>query len=292
MKTYSLVWGNHRLDLGKRTCVMGIVNVTPDSFSDGGLFYDTGAAIEQGLKMASQGADILDVGGESTRPFSEGVPLEEEARRVIPVIKKLAAQVSVPISVDTTKAEIAQRAIDAGASIINDISALRDDPRMATVAAQSDVPVILMHMQGTPKNMQMSPHYEDLIQEIKDFLQKSVELAIEHGIRRERLLIDPGIGFGKTLQHNLTLIRNLSEFESFDLPMVIGTSRKSFIRKILKSLDQTDLNPLSPEVEAGTQATVAVSAFLGGHIIRVHQVANTVLTLKLVDAIRNESFTF
>ena len=287
MKTYSLAWGKHRLVLGKRTCIMGIVNITPDSFSDGGKFFTRDGAIAQGQKLFEEGADILDIGGESTRPFSDAVSAEEEIRRVIPVIENLAARISIPISIDTTKADVARRAIQAGASIINDVSALRLDHRIADVAAEYDVPVILMHMLGTPKTMQTNPVYDDLIKEIKEFLKNAVDYAVSKGISKSKIIIDPGIGFGKTVEHNLLLIKHLHEFRTLDVPILIGPSRKAFLRNILKDKTVKDINPALAVVETGTEASVAAAALNGAHIVRVHNVANTCTTLKIIDAINN-----
>jgi dihydropteroate synthase len=284
-KRYTLQWRGQRLELGDRTCVMGVVNVTPDSFSDGGKFFSNQTAISHGKKMAEDGADIIDIGGESTRPFSDEVTAAEEMRRVIPVIEELAASISVPISIDTTKAEVARHAIEAGATIINDISALRLDPEMPKVAAQSGVPVILMHMLGTPKTMQVSPTYDDVVAEIKNFLDQSIRQAVNYGIAREKIIIDPGIGFGKSFDHNLTLIQRLSEFHALDAPILVGPSRKSFIRNILKDESSKDIRPDLPIVETGTQAVISAAILNGAHIVRVHDVANTCATVKLVDAI-------
>lgn len=287
MKTYNLVWGKHRLVLGKRTCIMGILNVTPDSFSDGGEFFTLDDAVAQGLKLFEDGADLLDIGGESTRPFSDAVSVEEEIRRVIPVIENLAARISIPISIDTTKADVARKAIEAGASIINDVSALRVDHGLADVAAEYGVPVILMHMLGTPKTMQMDPVYDDLIKEIKEFLKNAVDYAQSKGISKSKIIIDPGIGFGKTVEHNLLLIKHLHEFKTLDVPILIGLSRKAFIRNILKDTTVKDINPGLPVVETGTQASVAAAVLNGAHMVRVHNVANIRTTLKIVDAINN-----
>ncbi len=286
MKTYRISWGDHTLELGKRTRVMGILNVTPDSFSDGGHFFKHDNAVAQGEKLAEAGADIIDIGGESTRPFSEPTSAEEESRRVVPVIESLAKRVSVPISVDTTKAAVATRAIDAGASIINDISSLRVDPELADVVVKSDVPIILMHMKGTPETMQLAPVYDDLLGEIRAFFEKVMADAEARGIPKSRVIIDPGIGFGKTVRDNLLLIRELGRLESLDVPILVGSSRKSFIRNILKDEDETDISPELPEVETGTQASVAASILNGAHIVRVHNVANTLTTVKIIDAIR------
>lgn len=282
MKNYTIGWNGHRLELGRRTLIMGIVNVTPDSFSDGGIFYDKHAAVAQAEKMIEDGADILDIGGESARPFSEAVSEDEEYRRVLPVIEAIAKRISIPISIDTKKSSVAKRALDAGAAIINDISALQADPEMARVAAEAQVPVILMHMKGTPKNMQVDPVYDDLIGEIRDYFQSAIDYATRHGISRDKLILDPGIGFGKTLEHNLRLINHLSEFECLDLPILVGTSRKTFIRKLLKQ----ESNPMSPLVETGTQASIAASVSAGAHIVRVHNVANTKAFLTVLEAIR------
>jgi len=286
MTSFDLAWGEHRLRFGPRPLIMGILNVTPDSFSDGGRFFTTRDALAQAEKMIREGADIIDIGGESTRPFSEAVSEAEETRRVIPVVEALANRVKIPISIDTSKAAVARRALDAGASMINDISALRADPELAGVAAGSDVPIILMHMKGSPGNMQVSPEYDDLFGEIYTFLEQAVAAAEEKGIHRSRLIIDPGIGFGKTVQHNLLLLKHLSNFKAMNLPVLIGTSRKAFVRKLLKSDHLTDIDPQQPMVETGTQATVAAAALNGADIVRVHNVADTLATLKIVAAIQ------
>jgi len=266
---------------------MGVVNVTPDSFSDGGKFYATDAAVTQGEKLAAEGADILDIGGESTRPFSEPVSAQEEIKRVVPVIEQLAQCVSVPISIDTTKAEVARRAIEGGASIINDVAAFRFDPDLAAVAVEYETPVILMHMLGEPKSMQVSPSYDNVIDEIRMFLEEAVARVESQGIPRARAIVDPGIGFGKTVSHNLLLIKHLQAFRSLDVPILIGPSRKAFIRKILKDEHSEDLRPDLPLVETGTQAAVAAAVMNGAHIVRVHDVANTVATVKILDAMMN-----
>lgn len=266
---------------------MGIVNVTPDSFSDGGFFFDPDSAVAHGQKLEEEGADILDIGGESTRPFSAPVPEKEEIRRVVPVIKKLSKLISIPISIDTIKAAVAQHAIDAGAGIINDISALHSDEKLAEVAAKNNVPLILMHMKGTPEDMQLSPHYENLLGEIKKFLKDAAEKAVKYGVDRSKIIIDPGIGFGKTVEHNLLLIKNLNELAELNLPILIGPSRKAFIRKILKNKTKGELSPQDTTVETGTQAAVAAAVIAGAHIVRVHDVASTVSTVKIIDAIKN-----
>ena len=284
---YRLAWDRHVLDLGRRTCVMGVLNVTPDSFSDGGRFFDAAAAVSQGERMAAEGADIIDIGGESTRPFSEPVAVEEEIRRVVPVIAALAARVRIPISVDTTKAAVARRALEAGAAMINDISALRFDPDLAGVAAECGVPVILMHMRGEPRSMQVAPHYDELVIDIRGFLDAAAAAAERRGIPRARLIVDPGIGFGKTPEHNLQLIQRLQEFAALDLPILVGPSRKSFIRRLVKPDGAKDIPASLPVVETGTQAAVAAAVLNGAHIVRVHDVATTVATVKVADAILN-----
>jgi len=265
------------------------LNVTPDSFSDGGRFYSVDAAVAQGLKLVQSGADILDIGGESTRPFSDPLPVEEEIRRVLPVIKKLSAQISIPISIDTTKARVAREALEAGAAMINDIGALRVDPDMARVAAAFQVPIVLMHMKGTPKTMQVAPHYDDLIGEIKSFLSEATVRAQAAGVLRTHIIIDPGIGFGKSFHHNLVLIDRLSEFKSLGFPILMGPSRKAFIRNILRGEGEADIEPYSEIVETGTQAAIAAAILRGVDIIRVHDVARTRPTAAICDAIKKAS---
>lgn len=265
------------LECASKTLVMGVLNVTPDSFSDGGRFYDPVRAIQQGRKLARDGADIIDVGGESTRPGSEPVSASEEIRRVIPVIQALVQEVEVPISIDTCKAEVAARAIEAGASIVNDISAMRFDPRIVEVVVEYQVPVVLMHMRGTPKDMQIDPRYEDLIGEILDFLRERIAWAESRGVPPDRIMVDPGIGFGKTVEHNLSLIKHLGRFCCLGRPLVLGTSRKSFIGKVLGvDVDQR---------EEGTAATVALGICNGANIVRVHDVARMVPVVRMTDAV-------
>jgi dihydropteroate synthase len=268
---------------------MGIVNITPDSFSDGGRFFGTHAAIEHGLALAAAGADIIDVGGESTRPFSDPVTAEEEIRRVVPVIERLAAQIAMPISIDTTKAEVARRALKAGASIINDVSALRTDPALGPLAASQGVPVVLMHMLGTPKTMQVKPVYNDVVTDVRNFLADAIVRAEGQGIDRRRIIVDPGIGFGKTFEHNLILLQQLAAFQKLGVPLLVGVSRKAFIRNLLKSEDAKDIPADLPEVEAGSQAAAAAAVLHGAHIVRVHEVAATRAALTVIDAIRQAS---
>ncbi len=281
-----IVWNGGILRFDHGALVMGILNVTPDSFSDGGKFFTYEEAVARGERLVEDGADILDIGGESTRPFSEGTGEEEETRRVVPVIENLAKRVNVPISIDTTKSIVARRALDAGASIINDIGALRLDHKLADLAAERDVPVILMHMKGLPGNMQVNPRYSDLFGEIKGFLGERIEFAVGRGIDRAKIVVDPGIGFGKTLEHNLRLINNLTELEGLNAPILVGPSRKAFIRNILKGHFGREFSPEDAEVERGTQAAVAASVLNGAHIVRVHDVARTVPTVKIIDAMK------
>jgi dihydropteroate synthase len=243
---------------------MGIVNVTPDSFSDGGIYSSPAAAVSHALKLAADGADIIDIGGESTRPFAAPVSTDQELARVIPLIKAIRQHSDIPISIDTYKAEVAQAALNAGANLINDISALRFDPEMVSLAARSGVPVILMHMQGQPRNMQVAPHYDNLIAEIKLFLAERRDFALSHGIAASNLILDVGIGFGKNLSHNLELIRRLDEFHDLGCPLLLGVSRKAFIGKIL------DL-PVT-ERDIGSLGAIAVGLTRGVQIIRTHNV--------------------
>jgi len=276
-KPDSLACGRYRLPLGRRTLIMGIVNVTPDSFSGDGLHRQVAAAVEQGRRFVQEGADILDVGGESTRPGAVPVSREEELARVIPVIERLAGEISIPISVDTYKPEVAEAALAAGACIVNDITGLQGDPRMAGVAARAGAAAVAMHMRGTPQNMQDNPVYSDLIGEISSFLAHSVEVATRAGLRRDQIVLDPGIGFGKTLEHNLELLRRLGEFAELGQPILIGVSRKGFIGRILGL-------PPSERVE-GTAAAVALSIARGADIVRVHDVREMARVAKVADAI-------
>jgi len=278
-KEFILKWSDYDLRLGKRTYIMGILNVTPDSFSDGGLYFQQDKAIDQGFAMVREGADIIDIGGESTRPYSENISDDEELERVIPVIKALSRDIKVPISIDTCKAEVARQALRAGASMINDISALRFDPEMASVAAKAGVPVILMHMKGTPGNMQNNPSYDNLIPEILDFLQDGIDRAVKSGITKDMIIVDPGIGFGKTFEHNLELIKELKQLAALERPILLGTSRKAFIGHILgNDPDRRD---------NGTMATVSVGVLNGAHIVRVHNLKKAFETVKVLDAIGN-----
>ena len=277
-QAFFLSWWNYTLELGRRTHIMGVLNVTPDSFSDGGIYFQKDKAVAHGLSMARDGADIIDVGGESTRPYSEKISAEEELDRVIPVIQALSKEVGIPISIDTCKADVARQALKAGASMVNDISALRFDPEMIPVAAEAGVPVILMHMQGTPTDMQTNPTYKDLIPEILDFLKSAMDRGVAGGIRKDMIIVDPGIGFGKTFDHNLQIIRELGALNALERPILFGASNKAFIGHIL--------NKEPHERDTGSMAAVAAGVLNGAHIVRVHNVKKTIDTVKIIDAIK------
>ncbi len=261
-----------------RPLIMGVLNVTPDSFADGGLYFDHAAALSQARAQVAAGADLLDIGGESTRPFADPVPLSEELRRVVPVIEAIAPEITIPISIDTYKAEVARAALDAGAAVINDISALRFDPGMAPLAAAYQAPVILMHMQGTPRDMQRQPHYDDLMGEIKVFFRERLDFALSQGIPRDLLVLDPGIGFGKTGEHNLEILNRLDEFLDLGYPLLIGPSRKAFIGRITGQ-------PAGEERDVGTLAALAVAVLRGARIVRTHNVSYARQFLAVLDAI-------
>ena len=266
--------------LGIKTWIMGVINVTPDSFSDGGFYFDKKKAVERGLELVKQGADILDVGGESTRPGSDAISPEEELKRIMPVISELREKTNVLISVDTTKSKVAEAALGAGADIINDISAFRFDDRMPLIATETGAPVVLMHMKGVPKTMQSNPFYEDLFQEIRCFLEERIATAEAYGIKRENIIVDPGIGFGKSLEHNLSIINNLNFLEELDRPILVGISRKSFIGKILNLPPQERME--------GTIASAVLSVLKGAHILRVHDVEPVRRAVSVAEAIMKE----
>jgi dihydropteroate synthase len=274
-----LVWkaGPHQLDCSSRTLVMGIINVTPDSFSDGGRYLDHEAAVAHGIALAREGADIVDVGGESTRPGSDPVTPTEEVDRVLPVVKRLAAETPAPISIDTRRAEVAGAAVDAGASIVNDVSAGRD-PEMFEAVRDSGAGLVLMHMHGEPKTMQDEPLDRDVVRIVRDALAERVSAAEEEGVPRDRLAIDPGLGFGKTSEGSLRLMREVDAFLDLGLPVVVGPSRKSFIGSALGDL------PVDERLE-GTAGAVAYLASRGAHVIRVHDVREMVRVVRVVDAI-------
>ena len=259
---------------------MGIVNVTPDSFSDGGRFFDPEEAVRAGMAMVEDGADLIDVGGESTRPGSDVVPPEEELRRVLPVVKRLGAEVDMPISIDTRKAEVARAALDAGASVVNDITAGRDDG-MFDVVRKAGAGMVLMHMQGDPKTMQDEPRYDDVVGEVRAFLAERVSAAESAGIPRDNLCVDPGLGFGKTLEQNLTLMHDVGALAEIGRPVLVGPSRKSFVGRIT----ETEVG----ERLEGTAGAVAWLVANGAHIVRVHDVREMARVVRTIDAIRRAS---
>jgi dihydropteroate synthase len=275
-----MIWRTSRraFDLTDRGVIMGVINVTPDSFSDGGAFGDDDSAVAHGLRLVEEGAEILDIGGESTRPGSEAVPVDEELRRVIPVIEKLAGRTSAALSIDTSKAEVARAALEAGAEIINDVTALGGDDAMASVAAASDAGVVLMHMRGTPRTMQKDPHYDDVVREVAEFLGERLAVAHAAGINGDRLAIDPGIGFGKTVEHNLQLIAALGTFAELGCPVVLGVSRKSFLATAAGCPEIADR-------DAPTVALTSLGRELGARIFRVHAVRPNAEALRMTEAI-------
>lgn len=262
---------------------MGVLNVTPDSFSDGGFYFDQEKAIARALELAEEGADIIDVGGESTRPGSDSIPENEELRRVIPVISELKKKTRAFISIDTTKAGVAKAALDVEADMVNDISALRFDSRMASLIAQKDIPVVLMHMKGSPKDMQNNPYYDDVVGEVKAFLRERIRAAQSCGIKKEKIIIDPGIGFGKRFEDNLALINRLQELADLDQPLLIGPSRKSFIGRILNLPPQERME--------GTIASAILSILHGAHILRVHDVKAVKRAILVAEAIAEDGST-
>ncbi|MEO5357072.1 MAG: dihydropteroate synthase [Nitrospirae bacterium YQR-1] len=273
-----VVLKNHILDLSQKTLIMGVLNVTPDSFSDGGVYFEINRAIEGALQMTQDGADIIDVGGESTRPGSEPVTVYDELKRVIPVIEALSEQLTVPVSVDTYKAEVAAEALNSGAAMVNDISGLRFDKDMAKTVAAGGGAICIMHIMGTPKDMQNNPVYDDLFAQISGFLKEGIDMAVAAGIREDSIVVDPGIGFGKTLNHNLQILKGLSRFKQLGKPVLIGTSRKSFIGRILGG------RPAGGRL-MGTAATVAVAVCNGASIVRVHDVKEMAEVVAVTDAI-------
>ncbi|HET9857945.1 MAG TPA: dihydropteroate synthase [Chthoniobacterales bacterium] len=286
--------GENVVDLSKRGMIMGVLNVTPDSFSDAGEFFATDAAIESGIKMALEGADIIDVGGESTRPGAEPVSVQEELRRVIPVIEGLRAKIDpsspnaspartygaagISISIDTSKSEVANAALDAGASIINDVTAGRGDERMLSLAAKRKATIVLMHMQGEPRTMQKDPHYEDVVTEVADCFRQQYARALECGVDPMAIAFDPGIGFGKTLEHNLTLLKNFERLRVHDRPLAVGVSRKSFLGKLVNSSEMS-------ERAAPTIALTAILRARGADILRVHDVKENVAAMRAAEAV-------
>ncbi|HWB02531.1 MAG TPA: dihydropteroate synthase [Verrucomicrobiales bacterium] len=278
-----MIWKTPRrtFDLSYRGLIMGVLNVTPDSFSDGGRFFEAGTAAARAKELEREGADIIDIGGESTRPGAVEVPLEEELRRVLPVVRAVKAETQCLVSIDTMKSLVAAAAMEAGADIINDISGLHADPDMAAVAAGTHAGLVLMHMQGTPRTMQMKPVYADVVHEVQEYLRQSMDTALRAGVEKEAIALDPGIGFGKTLEHNLTILRRVGEFGLDGRPVLLGVSRKSFIGRILGSSNAA----------AREWPTVALTSFArerGARIFRVHEVIGNVQALRMTEAILGE----
>lgn len=273
-----LIFGSYTLNLSKRTHIMGILNITPDSFSDGGLYLDKERAIERGFQMVEEGASIIDIGGQSTRPGSTGIPEKEELKRVLPVLKGLVGGIKVPISIDTYSSYVALECLKEGANIINDISGLSFSPDMADVISRFNAGCVIMHTKGRPKDMQDNPTYTDLFSEIMSHLKRGIKIA--EGASISQIIIDPGIGFGKTLSHNLKLIKGLNRFKPLKKPILIGVSRKSFIGSVL------NLPPL--ERFEGTAAAVSCAILKGANIVRVHDVEKINRVVKIIDAIGNE----
>ena len=290
-----------KIQLGRRTLIMGVLNATPDSFSDGGLYLDPGAAIRRGVEMARQGADWIDVGGESTRPGARPVSAEEEAARVLPIIKGLRRKLPlVPVSIDTTKAVVAERAVEGGAAILNDISSLRFDPRLADVARSAGAPLILMHIRGRPRDMQQRPFARSIWRSLEEGLARSIERALAHGVRRRQLILDPGLGFGKTRAQNFEILAHLERLHRFRLPILVGSSRKSFMRAIVSGEGLVpgpaakgghDIGPpparenLPSGLPYGDAAAVAATILNGAHIVRVHDVEQIVPAVRIADAV-------
>ena len=264
-----------------RPMVMGVLNVTPDSFSDGGRYLDPGAAVKHALEMVDEGADLIDIGAESSRPGAEPVPEAEELRRLIPVVQEVCRRVSVPVSVDTTKAAVARAAIDAGAAMVNDISACRADPAMPAVVAETGAGLVLMHMQGTPQTMQQAPRYGSVVDDVRDFLHTRMQAAVQAGVAADHILLDPGIGFGKTLDHNLTLLARLDALQSLGRPILVGVSRKAFIGEVLGRRTDDRL--------MGTAAAVAIAVFRGAAVVRVHDVKAMQDVIRMVYAIQSHA---
>ena len=275
-----LLMREHRLALD-RPLVMGVLNVTPDSFSDGGRYLDPGAAVKHALEMVEEGADLIDIGAESSRPGAEPVPEPEELRRLIPVVQEVCRQVRIPVSVDTAKAAVARAAIEAGAAMVNDISACQADPSMANVVAETGAGLVLMHMQGTPRTMQQAPRYGSVVDEVREFLHARMQAAVQAGIAADHILLDPGIGFGKNLEHNLTLLAGLDAFQSLGRPILVGVSRKAFIGEVLGRRTDDRL--------MGTAAGGAAAVLRGARVVRVHDVKAMRDVVRMVHAIQTHT---
>jgi dihydropteroate synthase len=268
------------LVLGERTLVMGVLNVTPDSFSDGGIYLDIDAAVARCLEIEHAGADILDIGGESTRPGSRGISADQERLRIVPVLKRLRGQLKIPISVDTSKSEVAEAVADAGAEILNDVTSLGNDPRLAEVASRRKLPIILMHMRGEPRTMQKKPFARNVLRDVTAGLRRAVGLARQAGIPKSQIILDPGIGFGKSSFQNYQLLARLPEVARLGFPLLVGTSRKEFIGRMLGGVPPS-------ERLWGTAATVTASILGGAHIVRVHDTAEMIQATRVADAILN-----
>lgn len=277
--------GKKIFDLDKKTLVMGILNVTPDSFSDGGKFLSVEKAVEHAVQMMHDGADIIDIGGESTRPGSLGVSAEDEINRIVPVLEELVDKVSIPISIDTYKSEVARKALDLGVGMVNDVTALQGDKKMVNVVAEYDVPVCLMHMKGNPRDMQLDPRYDNVVEEIKGFLRERAEYALFNDVKKENIIVDPGLGFGKRtgrgVEDNITILRNLSEFKELGYPVLVGASRKTFIGNVCGRGAQL---PVSDRLE-GSLAAAVVAVINGADIVRVHDVKETRRCIDFVDCV-------
>lgn len=264
-----------------RPMVMGVLNVTPDSFSDGGRYFDPGAAVKHALEMAEEGADFIDIGAESSRPGARPVPEEEELCRLVPVVREVCRQVSIPVSVDTTKAMVARTAIESGAAVVNDISACQADPAMTGVVRDTGAGLVLMHMRGTPRTMQQAPHYGSVVEEIRDFLHARMRMAVQAGIAAEQILLDPGIGFGKNLEHNLVLLARLDALQPLGRPILVGVSRKAFIGEVLGRRTDDRL--------MGTAAAVAAAVLRGATVVRVHDVKVMQDVVRMIHAIQTHT---
>jgi len=286
-RKFKLRLPSRTLVLGERTLVMGVLNVTPDSFSDGGLFLDADAAVARALKMERDGADIVDIGGESTRPGSQAISAEEELRRILPVLEKLRGKIKIPISVDTSKSEVAEAAAAAGAEILNDVTALQNDPRIADVARRRKLPLILMHMRGRPRTMQKGPFAKDVVRDVLAGLRRAIAIARRTGLAKSQIIIDPGIGFGKSYSQNFELLARLPELAKLGFPILIGTSRKSFIGRALEG-SQRDSAAKGGRIW-GTAATVAASILQGAHIVRVHDVAEMSEVARVTDVLASHA---
>jgi len=285
-RLFRLKLRSRTLELGERTLIMGVLNVTPDSFSDGGKFFSLKRAVDGALAMERAGADILDIGAESTRPGSAGISAAKELQRLLPVLEALRTRLRIPISVDTQKAGVAEIALGAGAAILNDISGLKNDPRVAEVAAEFGVPLILMHMRGTPRTMQKQPFAKNVVRDVVAGLRHSIAIARRAGVRKSRIILDPGIGFGKSFQQNYELLARLPELAKLGYPLLVGSSRKGFLGATLARHGK----PAPPEARiGGTAATVTASILGGAHIVRVHDVAEMAQVARVADALRNAS---